>query len=82
VFLVLLIYLVGASIVLGYMLKSRPGRIAGAFLILLFTLSLLLILDIDRPTTGSVRESQRPMEDLRASLRKQPPAVFDRWRAP
>jgi len=50
------------------------------FLIVLFTLSLLLVLDIDRPTTGTIRESQRPMEDLRASLRNQPPAVFDRWR--
>jgi hypothetical protein len=80
VFLVLLIYLVGAASILGYMLKSGPGRIGGLFLILLFTLSLLLILDIDRPTTGTIRESQRPMEDLRASLKHQPPAVFDRWR--
>jgi hypothetical protein len=80
VFLVLLIYLVGAAAVLGYMLKSHPGRLAGVFLIILFTLSLLLILDIDRPTTGTIRESQRPMEDLRASLKNQPPAIFDRWR--
>jgi hypothetical protein len=80
VFAVLLIYLVGAACVLGYMLKSRPGRLAGAFLIVLFTLSLLLILDIDRPTTGIMQESQRPMEDLRASLKNQPPAVFNRWR--
>ncbi|HWU56440.1 MAG TPA: hypothetical protein VN175_13115 [Rhizomicrobium sp.] len=80
VFVVLLIYLFGAATVLGYMLKSHAGRIAGIFLIILFTLSLLLILDIDRPTTGTIRESQRPMEDLRASLKNQPPAVFDRWR--
>jgi prepilin signal peptidase PulO-like enzyme (type II secretory pathway) len=82
VFVVLLIYLFGAATVLGYMLKSRPGRIAGIFLIVSFTLSLLLILDIDRPTAGTIRESQRPMEDLRASLKSQPPAVFDRWRSP
>jgi hypothetical protein len=80
VFVVLLIYLVCAAGVLGYTTKSRSGRVAGAFLIVLFTLSLLLILDIDRPTTGTIRESQRPMEDLRATLNNQPPAVFDRWR--
>jgi hypothetical protein len=80
IFLVLLVYLLGAAGILGYLLKSGPGRTAGMFLIVLFTLSLLLVLDIDRPTTGTIRESQRPMEDLRASLRNQPPAVFDRWR--
>ena len=80
VIVVLLIYLICAATILGYLLKSHPGRIAGIFLILLFTLSLLLVLDIDRPTTGTIRESQRPMQDLRTSLKNQPPAVFDRWR--
>lgn len=47
---------------------------------MLLTLSLLLIIDIDRPTMGGIRESQGAMEALRASLKKQPPEVFDRWR--
>jgi hypothetical protein len=82
VFAVLLIYLIGTAGVLGYALRSRRGLSAAAFLLLLLTLSQLLILDIDRPTTGSIKESQGPMEDLRASLKQQPPSVFDRWRDP
>jgi hypothetical protein len=82
VFAVLLIYLVGTAGVLGYVLRSRRGLFAAGFLLVLLTLSQLLILDIDRPTTGSIRESQTPMADLSASLKHQPPAIFDRWRDP
>ena len=80
VFAVLLIYLVGTAAVLGYVLRSRRGLPAAAFLLVLLTLSQLLILDIDRPTTGRIRESQQPIEDLNAALAHQPPAVFDHWR--
>jgi hypothetical protein len=41
----------------------------------------MLIMDINRPVAGGVSESQRPMEELKASLAAQPPAVFDKWRA-
>jgi hypothetical protein len=78
VFAVLLVYLIGTAGVLGYVLRTRRGRFASYFLLVLLTLSQLLILDIDRPTTGSIRESQKPMEDLRESLKHQPPAAFDR----
>lgn len=78
VFAVLLIYLIGTACVLGYVLRSRRGLPAASFLLALLTLSQLLILDIDRPTTGNIRESQKPMEDLRDSLKAQPPSVFDR----
>jgi hypothetical protein len=82
VFAVLLIYLIGTACVLGYVLRYRRGRLTVSFLLVLLTLSQLLILDIDRPTTGSIRESQKPMTDLRESLKRQPPAVFDRWGDP
>jgi hypothetical protein len=82
VYVVLLVYLIGTAAVLGYAMKSPRGRISAAFLLILLTLSQLLILDIDRPTAGSVLESQGPMEDLLRSLKHQPPAVFDRWRDP
>ncbi len=50
-------------------------------LLVLLTLSLgLLIIDIDRPTIGGIRESQGPMEQLLKSLKSQPPTVYDRWR--
>lgn len=40
----------------------------------------MLILDIDRPVGGGIRESQGPMMELRDTLRDQPPQAFDRWR--
>lgn len=82
VFAVLLIYLVVTAGVLGYVLRGRRGQFAAAFLLGLLTLSLLLILDIDRPVLGGISESQRPMEDLQRSLTTQSPTVFDKWKTP
>ncbi|HEY0282010.1 MAG TPA: hypothetical protein VGC27_05250, partial [Rhizomicrobium sp.] len=66
--------------VLGFVLAGSRAQLAAGFLLLLLTLSLLLIIDIDRPTIGGIRESQSPMEQLRNSLKSQPPTVYDRWR--
>lgn len=82
VFLVLFIYLVVTAGVLGYVLTGSRGRLAAGFLLILALLSLMLVLDIDRPSLGGVRESQAPMEDLQKRLAAQPPAVFDIWRTP
>jgi hypothetical protein len=82
VFAVLFIYLVTTAGVLGYVLRGLRGRLAAGFLMALLTLSLVLIIDINRPVLGSIVESQGPMELLRKSLADQPPAVFDRWRTP
>lgn len=82
VFAVLFVYLITTAGVLGYVLKGTRGRAAAAFLLALLTLSLFLIIDINRPVAGGVVESQRPMEQLRRSLAAQPPAVFDKWRTP
>lgn len=78
VFLVLLIYQIVSAGVLGFVLYGRHGIALATMLCLLFTLSLLLIMDVDRPTSGGVRESQRPMLLLRDSLASQPPKVFNR----
>lgn len=81
VFFVLFVYLIVTAGVLGYVFVGNRGRGAAAFMLALLTLSLLLILDIDRPNKGGVREAQTPMEQLRASFKAQPPAVFDRYLA-
>jgi len=81
VFLVLFVYLATSAGVLGYVLKGSRGRISAAFLLLLFTLVLILIIDIDRPTAGGINEGQLPMEELRKSLAVRTPAVFDRPRS-
>ncbi len=78
VYVVLYVYLLTSAGVLGYTLVGSRGRAAAAFLYLLFALSLVLIIDIDRPTEGGVNESQLPMELLRATLAKEPPRIFDR----
>jgi len=82
VFAVLLIYMIVTAGVLGYVLSASRGRYTAGFLLLLLTMSLMLIIDIDRPTMGGINESQRPMELLLKSLKSQPPTVYDRWRTP
>ena len=77
VFVVLGIYAIGTAAVLGYVLIGARGRISAAAVMALFALAFLLIIDIDRPTMGTVRESQAPMEWLRNSLQSWQPAVFD-----
>jgi hypothetical protein len=81
VFAVLFLYIVVTAVAMGYVLTGLKGRVAAGFLLVLMLISLLLIIDIDRPTSGGVRESQGPMEALRASLAARPPPVFDRWLA-
>jgi hypothetical protein len=78
VFVLLLIYQIISAGVLGFVLYGRHGIALATMLCLLFTLSLLLIMDVDRPTSGGVTESQKPMLLLRDSLASQPPEVFNR----
>lgn len=79
VFVVLIIYIVVTAAVLGYVLVGRRGRGSAAIMLALLGMSFLLIIDVDRPTRGGIRETQAPMEQLRDSLKAQPPAVFDHW---
>lgn len=82
VFAVLISYMVTAAAVLGYVLRRVGGRAAGVFLMVLLTLSLVLIIDIDRPTLGGVSESQEPMENMLKSLKATPRSDFDKYREP
>ena len=72
----LLIYMMISAGVLGYVVDGRR-RLPGGLLLALLTMSMMLIIDIDRPTRGGITVSQRPMEELKASIAAQPPAVFD-----
>lgn len=80
VFLVLFIYHVGAAGVLGYVLTERAGQFAGGFLLILMSLALLLVVDINQPASGSIRTENLPSLEVREFIKSQPPAVFDRWR--
>jgi hypothetical protein len=77
VYAVLFIYLVATAALVGYTRKTTRERLSALFMFLLLTLTLMLIIDIDRPVDGGINESQRPMEDLQASLRSTPPAFFN-----
>jgi membrane protease YdiL (CAAX protease family) len=76
----LVIYILIAAAILGYVTRTRRSFGLACAMHVLVVLSLMLIIDIDRPTLGGIRESQYPMELLRQSLHSQSPASFDKWR--
>jgi hypothetical protein len=80
VYVVLLGYLISVAGVLGYEIEKGRSTFVACFVLSLMTISLLLVIDIDRPGSGGIQESQEPMLDLRDTLGHQAPAVFDRWR--
>jgi hypothetical protein len=82
VYAILIVYLFVTAAVFGYVLTGRRGREIAAFLLLLFAMSMILIIEIDRPVTGGINESQDAMFQLRATLRDQPPQVFARFQTP
>jgi hypothetical protein len=68
---VLLLYAVLSAAMLGYTsaAKGRPQRIATISVLVLLTLALVMILDIDRPRSGAIQISQQPLEELKQSWR-------------
>lgn len=77
VFVVLFVYMLTTAAVLGYVLKGPRSHMVAIFLLVLLTLSLMLIVDIDRPASGMVREGQAPMEDLQRAMIIWQPQTFD-----
>lgn len=82
VFLLLFVYQLVAAGVVGYVLTGKRGRQSAAFLFFLFGLSLVVVLDLNRPTTGWIRVSQQPVIDLIDFMRANPPATFGSGPAP
>jgi hypothetical protein len=80
IFANLIIYMAVTSGLLGYLLNGLQGRLTSLLVLALMAMFLLLVLDIDRPLQGVLRESQAPMEQLRASFAARPPTVFDRFK--
>jgi hypothetical protein len=64
----LLAYMIVTSAFLGFVL-TRHTQIAMLMLIILLAMSYTVIIDIDRPTIGTIRESQQPMKLLKAEMR-------------
>jgi hypothetical protein len=77
----LLAYLIVTAGELGYIVEGARGRRAALMLFVLIALSIGVITDVNRPSSGAIRESQRPMIDLLRSLRTQSPRAFDQFKA-
>jgi hypothetical protein len=81
VLLLLFVFLAVTAGVVGHQIDGPRGKRAALVLFVLLALSITVITDINRPISGSSRESQRAMEMLLASLKAQPPRVFDQFKA-
>lgn len=62
-----ILFTIVSSFVLGYSYRGVTHRTSGALLLLL-TLVIVLIVDVEQPSSGAIRESQQPMQDARARL--------------
>ena len=80
VMLLLLVFLAVTAGVVGHQVDGPRGKRAALMLFVLLALSVAVITDINRPMSGSARESQKAMEMLLASLKAQPPRVFDQFK--
>lgn len=81
VLLILFAFQFASAGVLGHVLVGRRGRLSAAMLFVLFSLALILIVDIDRPQVGGITAPQQPMLELRDKLRSTPLELYDRFRA-
>ncbi|MFK4875030.1 hypothetical protein [Novosphingobium sp. ZW T3_23] len=82
VFWVLIVYVLVTAAILGYTMRTRSSFHLACVMHVLVVMSLMLIIDIDRPAAGGIRESQFPMELLSKSMHAEPRAAYDRWRTP
>lgn len=82
VFWVLIVYVMVAALIIGYIIRNRASFYLASVMHVLIVLSLMLIMDIDRPAGGGIRESQFPMQLLSQSMHAQPASAYDRWRTP
>jgi hypothetical protein len=76
--LLLMVYLGVTAAVVGHQVDGPRGKRAALVMFLLVSVSITVIADLNRPMSGHAREGQEPMIMLLASLKSQPPAIFDR----
>ena len=81
VLILLLAYLIVTAGELGYIVEGPRGKRAALMLFVLIALSIGVITDVNRPSSGAIRESQWPMIELLNALRTQSPRTFDQFKA-
>lgn len=77
VHMVLLVYMFITAGVMGFAFANAPQYVSSGTLFVLLTMSMVLIVDLDRPTSGAIVESQDAMENLKARLAEIPPSAFN-----
>jgi hypothetical protein len=65
---------------IGFFLEERYAWFGAGMLFLMLSLYVSIIADLNRPTSGNIRESQDAMMMLRQTFQSQPSAVFDRYK--
>ena len=67
----LLVFSLLSMVMMGAMLATtrKPHRTQTGLLLILLTLGQIIILDLDRPRTGTIQVSQQPLEALRDDLK-------------
>jgi hypothetical protein len=82
VLLLLLVFLTITAAVAGHQIDGPRGRRAAILLFLLASLSISVMTDINRPSSGHERQSQQAMLMLLQTLKAQPPGTFDTFLSP
>jgi hypothetical protein len=72
----LYVFLIAAAAIVGFVLSGRRQRMIAIVMLLLLTFAISIIVDLNSPTSGSIRESQQPML-LTKQLLSQPRSDFD-----
>lgn len=67
---ILMLYAILSAMMVGYILAGgrRRHHAATALTLMLLTLAIVVILDLDRPRSGAIMVSQKPLADLKARL--------------
>src|SRR4029453_16836973 len=76
IILVLMFYTIVAAAVLGAVMGRHKGKATISIALqALFVLVFMLLSDINRPVTGTIRESQEAMERMLDRIKHQPPSM-------
>lgn len=78
VHMALLVIAIITAAVLGFAMDGTTRYVEMGILLALVTAAMTLIIDLDRPMSGVITESQVAMERLKARMQEAPPEVFDR----
>jgi hypothetical protein len=81
VMVMLYVFLVVIAAVLGFVLVGVNQRIMALIMCVLLTFGISIITDLNRPTTGTILESQQPMLQTKRML-EEPRSVFEEYESP